>query len=440
MSAVAPRRYSLETAVLVALPATMLAVVGSASWSRAVRGVALPARTVALAVLCGLAIAYARERRARPAVGSPSYRLAAVLVALALASAGWSVDAHTTGLHGVAFALVIGASGAIAVAVARDGAAARRVLWAILAGAAIAALVGVGVYVVSSGAAVQPAAGHAHARFRGIGVNPNTVSMLLAAATPLALLLAIEAASPRVRLAGVGALMLFAVSIGASGSRGALAAGVAGLLIFGLTGAIERAQSAAALGAIASLAIAAAVFGAVELPGGPAAAAKPRPAHGVGANANLVLRLEDEIGYRGGFHPASQRSLSTGSGRLDAWRGALRQGAHRPLLGYGFGTEDEVFVDRFQDFEGGVPENSFIGLFLQLGGLGAALLVALLAALAIAAIRALALDRRMAAACLSVLAGGIVLAVVQSYLYAPGNDATLPVWVCAFLPAARAAF
>jgi O-antigen ligase len=122
------------------------------------------------------------------------------------------------------------------------------------------------------------------------------------------------------------------------------------------------------------------------------------------------------------------------SGRVHAWEGALRQGDDRPLLGYGFGTEEKVFVDRYRDFEGGVPENSFIGLFLQLGAVGLAVFLALLAALVGAALRA---GGRVAAVGLAVLATGIVLAVVQSYVYAVGNVATLGVWICAFLPAGR---
>ncbi len=45
---------------------------------------------------------------------------------------------------------------------------------------------------------------------------------------------------------------------------------------------------------------------------------------------------------------------------------------------------------------------------------------------------------RLAAACAAVLVAGLVLAVVQSYVYAVGNLATLSVWIAAFLPLAQA--
>src|SRR5205085_579951 len=127
-------------------------------------------------------------------------------------------------------------------------------------------------------------------------------------------------------------------------------------------------------------------------------------------------------------------------GRLDAWRAGLHQGDGRPLLGYGFGTEDHVFVDRLYDFEGGTAENSFVGLFMQLGGAGLALFLLLVASLLLAGWRAVrrAADRGLAAACFAVLVLGLALAVVQSYVYSVGNTATMSIWICSFLPVAAA--
>ena len=102
------------------------------------------------------------------------------------------------------------------------------------------------------------------------------------------------------------------------------------------------------------------------------------------ANADLVLRLEDELGHPplGGYRPPVERTLLGSSGRAQAWVGGVQQAARRPILGYGFGTEDRVFVDRFYAFEGDFVENSYIGTFLQLGAAGVALLVGLLVTLA----------------------------------------------------------
>jgi hypothetical protein len=61
---------------------------------------------------------------------------------------------------------------------------------------------------------------------------------------------------------------------------------------------------------------------------------------------------------------------------------------------------------------------------------------ALVAALALPARRALrGPHRALAGAALGVLAAGLAVAVVQSYLYSVGNIATLPLWICAFVGA-----
>ena len=76
----------------------------------------------------------------------------------------------------------------------------------------------------------------------------------------------------------------------------------------------------------------------------------------------------------GGGEPPVERSFFGASGRTEAWRGALQQAAERPLLGFGFGTEDKAFVDRYYGFVGSLPENSYIGISLQLGLVGLAAL------------------------------------------------------------------
>ena len=76
-------------------------------------------------------------------------------------------------------------------------------------------------------------------------------------------------------------------------------------------------------------------------------------------------------------------------------------------------------------------------MLLQLGAFGLAAFAALLGALVVAGVRLFRRDRRLAAASLGVIAAGVVLAFVQSYLYVVGNTATLAVWICALLPGAR---
>jgi O-antigen ligase len=136
------------------------------------------------------------------------------------------------------------------------------------------------------------------------------------------------------------------------------------------------------------------------------------------------------------------RPLTGSSGRTQAWRGALRQAADRPVAGYGFGTEPDVFVDRYVGFNSGVPENSYVGLALQLGALGLAAFAALCALLLVPALRALrgldATRRGLTAAAAGGLVGGLGLAFFQSYVYAAGNNATAALWICAFLLPATA--
>jgi O-antigen ligase len=110
------------------------------------------------------------------------------------------------------------------------------------------------------------------------------------------------------------------------------------------------------------------------------------------------------------------------------------------LAGYAFGTEDRVFTERYVGFNSNVPENSYVGLALQLGVLGLIAFAALVLALVLPAVRALprlgTRELRLAAACLGTLAAGLVLACFQSYIYAAGNNATAAVWICTFMLAA----
>src|SRR5207302_5057211 len=137
-----------------------------------------------------------------------------------------------------------------------------------------------------------------------------------------------------------------------------------------------------------ALALTAAAVGIAQIP---KAEAGKRPAHvQFSRDAEQVLPLDAEIG-RGPLtkpRPKVERSLLGGSGRGDAWRGALNQAADRPLLGYGFGAEEHAFTDRYYSFHPRVPENSYIGLGLQLGVAGVALVLPLVRAIAAAAVQA----------------------------------------------------
>src|SRR5207247_4994647 len=157
-------------------------------------------------------------------------------------------------------------------------------------------------------------------------------------------------------------------------------------------------------------------------------------------------RLQDDIGlppFGVGETRKKPRTLFGTSGRAQAWQGALDIGAERPLLGFGFGTEDHVFVDQYADFNSNTIENSYLGLFVELGAVGVAIFLLLLALLVRRALRALPrlrdTERRAAAACAGAVVAGLVLACFQSYIYAPGNNATAALWICTFLLVAATA-
>jgi hypothetical protein len=149
--------------------------------------------------------------------------------------------------------------------------------------------------------------------------------------------------------------------------------------------------------------------------------------------------IRDELGS--GDATNQPRGLFGTSGRSVAWRGAIDTGLKRPLLGYGFGTEERVFVDRYYYFESGRPENSYIGIFLQLGLAGDLVLVGILLAVLWRLVRIWKF--RPAARWTCAAAGGAVvagafLATGQSYLYSVGNIAMLPFWLSAFVVSALA--
>jgi hypothetical protein len=539
--------------------------------SSSISAVSVPARQgrwVALSILLLVSIMYVTRVTVARSTLLQLCTLGGLLVALALESSVWSVDPRLTLERGGTLALVIGSAGAMAVGTNAETRELRRIVVAIIAGVLAVALAGMLLAIVDPVRALAPPYGGRPQRLQGLGQNPNTVSLLCALALPLGAWL-LRAA--RTRAAAAGAIAGFALLLATilwSGSRGALLAGMVGLVCFmrglfnrqpgmlrGALGAWRRrrfrvrlglvrplrAQWRAvsesltgtyAVGAVAPLfatvvwlafgGIFTAAIGAmlcvlvaflrsgrrivvapaivllvgfglvVQTRGLPVptvpqlsavtapvskgptsgqAGAKPGsggtskpsssqpgkapppgegtpqtvPAPPLGPETFLPGRLEDELD-----RPQTMKQLSrldsvlTGSGRLQAWVGAIKQGNERPLLGYGFGTEDRVFVDRFYFFQGIRPENSYIGFYLQLGVVGVLLFVAiglLLARSFVTAVRrppASPEHRNLTMAVGSATLAGGVIALFQSYVYSVGNIATLTFWACAFLFAAAA--
>ena len=444
------RLPTLERALQAAIVATILTAVLAAgsivSWLETARAL----RWVALVAFATLALVYAARRAEVPRATAVGVA-AVALVAVALVSTGWSPVPGSTAARAASLAVLFAAAGALAWGGAGRPEAVRPFLRAVLVAVAIVAVGGLVVLALDPDRAMEEATTELAARYQGLGGGPNTATMVLALGLPLAALAAVEAAGRRTRIGSSALVALVAGSIVASGSRGALLAGFAGVLAFALAApAGMRARAVWGAAVVAAFVVGLLVTRIPKpdanaetsarggIPGLPPFAAAPGY-----LDANLRLRLQDDVGHPGPAAAATtsgERTLFGSSGRTEAWRGALGLGAERPLLGFGFGTEARVFQDRYVGFNSGVPENSYIGLFLQLGLAGLALFAGLVGGLLARAGHALATlsdeRRRIAAACAGVLIGGLVLGMFQSYVYAVGNNATAALWICAFLLAA----
>lgn len=398
-------------------------------------------RWVALAELAAAALLYAAVR-GRARLPGLVTALAGAFLALALTSTLWSPDPRLTLGRGASLAVLFAAAGALAYGAAGQVRATGQILLAQLAAAAAVAVGGLVELAFRSDLAAVPATTGTPVRYNGLGSNPQTMAMVFAACLPLGVWAIVEARSWIGRVIGSAVVLLLYGSIVASGSRGPLLGAMLGMsvtaavLLPGLRGrAIAVAGAAAALGL---------GFLLMEVPQpasrNPVISTKiipPAPIRFSRLDAEGIFPLRDEIGFPRPGERQRPRSLWDSSGRLDAWPGAIGQAAERPVVGYGFGTEERVFVDRYYSHYSTRVENSFIGTLLQLGLVGAALLIALVGAVLVQAWRSARRlppsRRRVAAACAGVVVGALVLATTQSFLTSVGSPASAPFWICAFL-------
>ncbi|MGH3105182.1 MAG: O-antigen ligase family protein [Gaiellaceae bacterium] len=442
------RRFTLERALQLLIVLTIVTSVLAAGAVLGLLDLARKARWAALLALAALAVLYALGRWQRRRLG-PSFALAAALLALAFVSTAWSAHPGLTFARASSLAILFVACAALAIGAAGRLASVRRAIDAVVAGTAVVALGGLLVLLFASDRAVQPASAQEAARYQGLGGGPNTAAMVLAVGLPLAAHLLVESRSARARLLALGLGALLLGSIVASGSRGALLAAFAGLAAYAVLGAHGARTRLLGLTAVGVLLAASILVARLPQPD-PAAPARlgtvlpssdPAPGY---LDANDVLRQQEDVGRPagGGIPEDTERTVLGLSGRRQAWEGALRLGVERPALGYAFGTENKVFVDRYLEHGSNLPENSYIGLFLQLGAGGVALFLLLVGALLTTAVRSLrragARSRRVTAACAGGLVAGLALSLTQSFIYAAGSNATAAVWLCAFLIPASA--
>jgi O-antigen ligase len=429
--------------VPVAVGGTVFAFACGSSSVHVVREIGQPVRWLALLGLLVLAAAWAAQRWEGLLLPRSVLQATCALVSVALVSALWSVDARLSVGRAVSLAALLAVAILLAQACAGRPREIQRVLLGVLGGSTAVALGGLVILAAAHRSAVEPATIGSPTRFQGLGENPDTAALLFAVTLPIAVWLILGSHDRRRRVPGAAITLLLFGSIVASGSRGALFAGGVGVLIAVLAWG-GRARRTVVAGAAVAAALALGAFletvpqknpnaiaaPAVVTPG------KPAPEPPRYANAEAAYPLDADIGrpLPGNGEPWKPRSFFGASGRGVAWTGAIDQAAGRPLVGYGFGTEGDVFVDRYYTFVGGLTENSYIGLVLQLGIVGLVLLLFLVTTLVITGWRALAgPERTLAAACLGVLCSGLAIAVVQSYLYSVGNIAAAAFWIPVFL-------
>jgi len=436
-------RQQLEGAIQVTLAGLVLviALVASHIWPWNGPGFR-PMRAFVLFELLALALVYLVVTRARLRL-LPGAVVTGAFTLLALLSAAWSPQASLTVDRSVGFAALVLAAAALALGVVGRPRVAGQLVVALLAATTLIALAGLVELWHAYDQAVLPATKGQGARYNGIGQNPNQIPLLIAVTLPFALW-AVRESSGRLRAAAVAVALLLVGSLVASGSRGAVIGAFAGCLVYLLAVAGRRWKLVVA-GATAAFIL------------GVAGTQVPQPSSvdpdlydrfgqtpQLGAkDLNGRLPLESEFGFPGeNAEPGKKRTLFFTSGRVQAWETAVEQGLGRPIAGYGFGLEDEAFVDRSYLFVSQAVENSYLGVFLQLGVVGLALIVAALALPLAAWARVRSeLDAEssdVAAACAGAVVAGIVLAVPQSYLTSVGSPPTAAFWIAVFLLAALA--
>jgi O-antigen ligase/polysaccharide polymerase Wzy-like membrane protein len=450
------RRVTSDWAIPVGLACMVVAFAAGSGSEPWFKRVGLDARWIVLVIVCAAALLDAAYRISRTHV-LPSRglrRFGAVtgsFLALAIISTAWSVTPRLTFERAGSLAIVFLLGAALAASTTSDVAARARLFQGLAVGAVTVGVLGLFVLVFDYNTAVLREAGAW--RYRGFTENPNTIAILAAAALPLNLGFALRATSRRGQAVWLAGGLLLVGSIIASESRGGLLAACAGTLLvsaFGVEGLRQRVAAITAVALVFAGGIA--LREAVQPPPTPFSSqvapaptppvqgptppkVNPTPRHiapAVGKTSELP-REEDEIGS-----PALSKQATTtlASGRLAAWKGALDLVGDRPILGYGFGTEQKVFVDRWYYFQGGTAENSYLGLLLQLGTVGLAFILALGCALVAGGLRAVRLmrgdERLLVLMELGVLVGAAAIMLIQSYLYSVGNVATATVWISLF--------
>ena len=139
------------------------------------------------------------------------------------------------------------------------------------------------------------------------------------------------------------------------------------------------------------------------------------------------------------FNPRTS-DAKTLAHRTDKWRLGLKYFMERPLQGFGFGTEDRLFSYHDvnpQDYQlsGASMHNSYLGLVLQVGIVGAALFYIPLASLLFYELLTARETHRkpLLSALLSVVITCMVAGMFSSDLYSMGNAKSFVFWISVML-------
>lgn len=369
-------------------------------------GAARPWRWVGLGLFGAYALAAFWSRRPLPRVQLAPAILGGLFVALAFLSTAWSISPGLTAGRALALGVLLGAAWAVGWAYAQAPVQAERIVAFLGLGAAALALAGIVAALVSSDTGFLRTA--SPVRFRGLGENPATAPLVEAIALPLLIHLA-----SRRRVLGWTGVALVAGSILVGQAHAATVAGVVALLIVIVAKPTSWFRRTVLAGVVVGVALGGwYAAGAIVRHAGPAPRAVPAAAR------------------------TGSGTVSGGYGRRTAWPAALHLADSRPAGGFGFGTEADAFARLSPrlapHFESREVENSYLATYLELGVAGAVLALALLLALLRAGVRSIRTGP-LAAALAAAVVAGLLEATVQSFLWSPGNVASLTLWVSAAL-------
>jgi O-antigen ligase len=149
---------------------------------------------------------------------------------------------------------------------------------------------------------------------------------------------------------------------------------------------------------------------------------------------SVVLLLAEVYGLPKIIHTYLRvESLAIGGGRFEAWNVGWDLLRQKPWTGYGFGTEDMLFEQfgiRFLKHGGAMVHNSYLGLSLQIGILGAGVFFSWMFLTAIKGIRSCVRIRNpLISALVATLVAALIISLTESWLYSAGNSQSLPFWV-----------